>query len=181
MRLSLAVRAFYAVLVNSQAADRVERAMATPGGGPAQAEPVQPPPSATVPAKGPPVRSEAITLLAALQREARLLDIVQEPLGQYEDAQVGAAARDVLRDCAEVLERMFGIQPVVTQQEGSDIEVPAGFDHGRYRLTGNVAGEPPLHGQLVHHGWQVTRCELPQWSGSAESAQIVAPIEVEIP
>ena len=50
--------------------------------------------------------------MAALQREARFLDIVKEPLGQFDDAQVGAAARDVLRDCGDVIERMFAVQPV---------------------------------------------------------------------
>ena len=30
--------------------------------------------------------------------------------------------------------------PIVDQEEGSPLEVPAGFDAGRYRLTGNVVG-----------------------------------------
>src|SRR5687767_687166 len=38
----------------------------------------------------PPKRSEAITLLAALQREARLVDLVQQPLTQFTDEQIGA-------------------------------------------------------------------------------------------
>jgi hypothetical protein len=128
----------------------------------------------------PPARSEAITLLAALQREARFVDFIQEPLGAYSDAQIGAAARDVHRDCGAVLERMFALQPIVDREEGAEIEVPAGFDPGRYRLTGNVAGEPPFRGPLVHHGWEATRCELPAWSGSKTSARVVAPAEVEL-
>ena len=55
----------------------------------------------------PPARSEAITLLAALQREARFVDFIQESLAGYTDAQIGAAARDVHRDCGTVLKRMF--------------------------------------------------------------------------
>jgi hypothetical protein len=58
--------------------------------------------------------------------------------------------------------------------------VPAGYDAGRYRLSGSVAGEPPFAGHLVHHGWQASRCELPKWSGNSQSAMIVAPVEVEI-
>ena len=60
------------------------------------------------------------------------------------------------------------------------MEVPAGFDAGRWRLTGNVTGEPPFRGRLVHPGWEATTCELPTWSGSAAAARIVAPAEVEL-
>jgi hypothetical protein len=53
--------------------------------------------------------------LAALQREARLVDFVQEPIAAYSDAQIGAAVRDVHRGCAEVIERLFSLKPVVLQ------------------------------------------------------------------
>jgi hypothetical protein len=118
--------------------------------------------------------------LAALQREARFVDLVMEPLGGYSDAQVGAAARDVLRDCGQVLDRLFGIAPLVDQEEGTDVEVPAGYDAGRYRLTGNVGGQPPFRGRLAHHGWLATRCQLPTWSGSEGARMIIAPQEVEL-
>jgi hypothetical protein len=103
-----------------------------------------------------------------------------EPLGDYSDAQVGAATRDVLRDCSKTLERLFAIRPVIDAEEGATHETPATVDAGRYRLTGNVAGDPPYRGQLVHHGWQATRCELPQWSGTVDAATIVAPVELEL-
>jgi hypothetical protein len=128
----------------------------------------------------PPARSEAITLLAALQREARFVDFVLESLAGYSDAQIGAAARDVHRDCGAVLKRMFALRPVVTDEEGKEVEVPAGFDAGRWRLTGNVTGKPPFNGRLVHPGWEATICELPTWSGKADAAKIVAPAEVEL-
>ncbi len=113
-----------------------------------------------------PVRSEAITLLATLQREARFVDFIKEPLDGYSDAQIGAAVRDVHRDCGKVLDRLFAIRAMVDQEEGSPVEVPAGFDAGRYRLTGNVAGDPPFHGRLVHHGWEAAEVQLPAWSGT---------------
>lgn len=103
-----------------------------------------------------------------------------EPLGDYSDAQVGAATRDVLRDCGQTLERLFAISPVVDAEEGASHETPADVDAARYRLTGNIEGEPPYRGQLVHHGWQATRCELPKWSGKNDAALIVAPVEIEI-
>jgi hypothetical protein len=139
-------------------------------------KPIAPKPAAPAP----PARSEAITLLAALQREARFVDFILESLAGYSDAQIGAAARDVHRDCGAVLKRMFALRPVVTDEEGKEVEVPAGFDAGRWRLTGNVTGEPPFNGRLVHPGWEATICELPTWSGKADAAKIVAPAEVEL-
>ena len=134
------------------------------------------------PAKQPtkPVRSEAITLLATLQREARFVDFIKEPLDSYSDAQIGAAVRDVHRDCGKVLDRLFAIRSLVDQEEGSPIEVPTGFDAGRFRLTGNVTGDPPFRGRLAHHGWEATEVQLPGWSGTQLSARIVAPVEVEL-
>jgi hypothetical protein len=101
-------------------------------------------------------------------------------LGEYSDVQIGAAARDVLRNCAKVLDRMFGLKPALVQEEGSDVEVPRGYDPVQYRVVGNVAGEPPFRGKLTHHGWAATRCELPAWTGSAPAANMIAPIEVEL-
>ncbi len=147
---------------------------------PAETPQVEPPAPAKPPPPKPPARSEAITLLAALQREARFVDFVQESLAGYSDAQIGAAARDVHRDCAAVLKRMFALRPAVTDEEGKEVDVPTGFDAGRWRLTGKVTGQPPFHGRLVHPGWEATVCELPTWSGSAEAARIVVPAEVEL-
>src|SRR3954469_19670104 len=53
----------------------------------------------------PPARSEAVTLLAALQREARLVDLVKQPLSNFSDEQIGSAARTILGDCQKVLDR----------------------------------------------------------------------------
>jgi hypothetical protein len=147
---------------------------------PRMPEPPARPVAKKPPAAKPPARSDAITLLAALQREARFVDFIQEPLTGYTDAQIGAAARDVHRDCGAVLARMFALRPAVSDEEGKEVEVPAGFDSGRWRLTGNVTGEPPFRGRLVHPGWEATTCELPTWSGTAAAQRIVAPAEVEL-
>jgi hypothetical protein len=126
-----------------------------------------------------PVRNDAINLLATLQREARLVDIVNEPLADYTDAQVGAAARDVLRDCGVVFDRLFKLKPIIEQEEGANIEIPPGADSTRYRISGSARGTA-TSGSLVHHGWQATKCELPRWTGSKESALIVSPAELEV-
>jgi hypothetical protein len=126
------------------------------------------------------VRSDAITLLAALQREARLVDLIREPLEQYGDAQIGAAAREVLRDSKQVLDRIFGLAPLAEGEEGDEVETPARYDAACYRLTGKLAGDGPFRGTLVHAGWRATRCELPQFTGAAEAALVVAPMEVDV-
>ena len=125
-------------------------------------------------------RSEAVTLLAVLQREGRLVDFLQEGIDAYSDAQVGAAVRDVHRGCRSALERLFAPAPVLQQAEGSTVQVGKDFDPGRTRLVGQVAGEPPYQGTLVHGGWAATRCELPVWNGSEESIPVISPAEVEV-
>jgi hypothetical protein len=181
-RIWLAIRVFFLTLFRSEVAAQVARVFegsqtAVPTAAPPPKSPLSLPKQAAPKA---PARSEAMTLLAALQREARFVDFVQESLAGYTDAQIGAAARDVHRDCAAVLKRMFALRPAVTEEENAQVELPAGFDAGRWRLTGNVSGEPPFRGRLVHPGWEATACELPTWSGSASSARVIAPAEVEL-
>jgi len=138
--------------------------------------PTQPPKPA--PALKPPQRSEALTLLATLQREARLIDFLKESLTDYSDAQIGAAVRDIQRDAGKVLERLFKVRPISHQEEGTELQAPA--DAERYRLVGTVSGSAPYRGRLVHHGWEATLCEIPEWSGNSTAAKVIAPVEVEL-
>ncbi len=179
MRLLQAFSVFFKILGNPDFAEQVGKlaglnAPATAKeSAPVAAKPTPPTPK-------PPARNDAVTLLAALQREARFVDIVMEPLDGYSDAQVGAATRDVLKECAKVIERLFAIRPLSDAAEGANLETHAKVDAAKYKLTGKVEGNPPYRGALVHHGWQVTRCELPTWQGSADASNIVAPIELEL-
>ncbi|MCY2992666.1 MAG: DUF2760 domain-containing protein [Planctomycetota bacterium] len=182
MRFFFAIRVFFLTLFSSSAAAQIgtllqQRGLPAPE--PQEEQPVRPAPVVREkPQK--PIRSEALTLLATLQREARLIDLVQESLDNYTDEQVGAAARDVLRSSRAVLDRLFDLQPVVRETEGAPVELPTGFDTGRYRLTGNVSGPPPFRGSLMHHGWEAGKCEVPAWSGNADAARVVASAEVEL-
>lgn len=184
MRIWLAIQAFFKTLSDREFAAGVEQLRL--GGPSATAEPAATQPAATQsaatqpPAPKPPARSEAVTLLAALQREARLVDLVCESLDGYSDAQVGAAARDVLKDSRKVLERMFALESLAPVAEGESLEVPAGYDAAEFRLTGNVSAQPPVTGQLVHAGWKATKCEVPTWTGSEATARVVAPAEVQV-
>ena len=126
-------------------------------------------------------RSDAVTVLATLQREGRLVDFLMEPIESYSDAQIGAAVRDIHRLCAAALHRQLGIQPVLSGEEGSTVTVDAKSDPGRLRVTGETIGAGPFVGRLIHHGWQISKSELPQWTGSAATTGIIAPAEVEMP
>jgi hypothetical protein len=169
-----------------QAAAAVARALPV---GPARAANVAPaapftgsatlaPAATAVPASKPLSRSDALTLLAVLQREARLVDFLQEPIAPYTDAQVGAAVREVHAKASAVLERTLALQQVMGLPEGTVVQVPP--DAGRVKLAGNVTGQPPYRGRLTHPGWEATKLELPAWSGSTDSARIIAPAEVEL-
>lgn len=68
----------------------------------------------------------------------------------------------------------------MAQGEGSAVQVAAGFDAARMRLTGNLTGQPPFRGTLRHPGWEATKVQLPEWSGTSQAAPIVAPAEVEL-
>lgn len=168
MSIGLAFNVFFKVLGNRDFAGKLTEWMARP----AIPEP-KPAPKAAGPR-----RTEAIELLAALQREGRLVDFLQEKLDGYSDAQIGAAVRDIHRDCRSTLQRLFGIEPLLNQAEGSSVTLPASADPGQWKQTGRVgAGN---QGRLCHHGWKVTRHDLPAWTGSDASAWVVAPAEVEI-
>ena len=173
-RLSLAFGTFFGVLRSPELATAV--AALRRGDAPAA-------PTSAVPAPPPVLKDtapdSALQLLALLQREARLIDFAHESLGNYSDAQIGAAARLVHDGCAKVLREHFSIVPVRDEAEGTRITLPAGFDAAAVRLTGNVVGQPPFTGSLRHQGWRVTEVRLPKLA-EGHDARVVAPAEVEL-
>ena len=150
-----------------------ERADRTPQPAPAakKAKPTPPPPKR-------PEGEDALVLLATLQREARLIDFLKEDLSAYDDAQVGAAVRDVHRDAAATLERLFAPVPAVDAEEGSRVD-PASLPAARVKTTGKVGGGA---GTLVHPGWAATKVNLPARTGppDEDAVRVLAPAEVEV-
>ena len=160
-RIGLAFGAFFGVLGDAALA-------AAPG-----------PAAVVVPALKQADTAAALQLLGLLQREARLIDFVHEDLAGYGDAQVGAAARLVHEGCAKVLREHLRIEPVRSEAEGSRITLPAGFDAGAIKLTGNVVGQPPFSGSLSHRGWRAAEVRLPQLA-TGHDARVLAPAQVEL-
>ena len=126
-----------------------------------------------------PTDTAALQLLGLLQREARFVDLVQEDVAGYTDAEIGAAARVVHEGCRKVLREHFSIAPVRAEAEGSRVTLQAGFDAAAVRLTGNVVGQAPFTGTLGHRGWRVDDVRLPQLTDD-KAAAIVAQAEVEL-
>ena len=118
-------------------------------------------------------------LMSVLQTEGRLLDFLNEDLDQYEDGQIGAAARGVHDRCKQVLAKYVMLQPLSRQEEGDQVTVSGGFDPGAYRLSGNITGDPPFKGKLVHKGWRADRLNIPEFAFSGDP-QIIAPMEVTV-
>ena len=175
-RVGTAFRAFWRALRDSAFAEQARQLLEGKAALPSPAAPAAPAPVA--PPR--PARNEALNLLALLQREARLVDFLKENIAGYSNDQIGAAVRDVHRDASAVLERVFSLRPVMTEAECASVQVPAGADAGRVRLVGNVTGQPPYRGALRHAGWEATKVELPQWTGSDTSARVIAPAELEL-
>jgi len=130
---------------------------------------------------GPPKPSgEPLRLLALLQRDGRLLDFLLEDIQAYPDAQIGAAVRDIHRQCQAALKEHLVLEPVLAKAEGESVEVLAGFDPSAIRLTGNVTGQPPFKGTLQHQGWRVKEIKLaPPPEGQDDL--VLMPAEVELP
>jgi Domain of unknown function (DUF2760) len=121
----------------------------------------------------------ALQVLGLLQKEARFIDFIKEDITVYSDADIGAAARVVHEGCNKALNEHFSLAPIRTEQEGSNITVPVGFDAAAIRLTGNIVGAAPFTGSLVHKGWQVTEVRLPKLT-QGHNPNIVAAAEIEL-
>jgi hypothetical protein len=175
-RLALAFVAFFKVLFNARFAGGVQRL----GSG----EPAPAPPPAAPPAPEPVKLREvptdsALQLLGLLQREGRLIDFLQEDLGAYPDATIGATARVMHATVRKALFAHVQLEPIRSEVEGTRIEVPAGFSANEIRLIGNVVGEPPFSGALTHAGWRAIKIELPKLSQGYD-VRVIAPAEVEL-
>ncbi|MGR9088259.1 MAG: DUF2760 domain-containing protein [Gammaproteobacteria bacterium] len=121
----------------------------------------------------------ALQLLGLLQSHARFIDFIKEDIAAYSDADIGVAARVVHEGCTKAINEHFTLAPVRSEQEGSKITLPKGFDAASVRMTGNIVGEAPFTGTLIHKGWQVTSVHLPKLT-QGYNANIIAAAEVEL-
>jgi Domain of unknown function (DUF2760) len=123
--------------------------------------------------------AEPLWLLALLQREGRLLDFLLEDVASYTNEQIGTAVRDIHRQCKKAIADHLVLEPVMSGTENTPVVVAAGFDPSAIRLTGNVAGQPPFRGNLLHHGWRVREIKLSR-PPEGQDQFVVQPAEVEV-
>lgn len=140
-------------------------------------EPPAPSPKKVEPAA--PSVDAALQLLALFQREGRFIDFLEEDVTGFGDAEVGAAARVVHQGCRKALRDHAEILPVRNEDEGAKVTVPKGTRPSEVRLLGNVVGDPPFTGRLVHRGWRVRGLHLPT-AVEGHDVTIVAAAEVEL-
>jgi hypothetical protein len=123
--------------------------------------------------------TSALQLLGLLQRDGRLIDFLEDDVAHYTDAEIGAAVRVVHEGCRKVLAERFRIEPVLPQAEGSGVTLEPGFDAAAIQPTGELVGEPPFKGTLVHRGWRAAAVRLPKVA-AGHDCRVLAPAEVEL-
>lgn len=187
-RLVTAVLAFWSALLDPSFRLAAPGTASGPVRAPDQGQAAPPPRPAPLPSRQPAAPAatldkappdSALLLLGLFQKEGRLVDFLQEDVSQYADEDVGAAARVVHTGCRTVLTEYLTIVPVREESEGSYVTLEPGFDAAAVRPTGNVVGEPPFTGNLVHRGWRATQVRLPQVA-SGRDLRILAAAEVEL-
>jgi hypothetical protein len=181
-RVAIAFRCFFSILLHGDLPSDIAQKQVQPAG------PPSPMPTAAQASASRPKETErpaseafdrAVQMLALLQRDGRLIDILAENISPYPDAQLGAAVRTIHEACHKVLEHYVKLEPILNSEEDQPVTVQGGFDPAAIKLLGNVSGEPPIRGVLRHKGWQVKEVNLPplpQGSGR----MVIAPAEVEL-
>src|ERR1044071_4006985 len=178
-RLSYATRCFFSVLSRGEVPEDIAPEVV-------KGAPAPEPEAKTLPAERveeKPVEESpdrAVQLLALLQREGRLVDFFSEDIAPYQDAQIGAAVRELHAGCRKALAQYVTLEPVIDGEEDRPVTVEEGFDPAAVKLVGNVTGRPPLRGLLRHRGWRVAHVNLPTLPPEGAARKVVAPAEVEI-
>ena len=149
-------------------------------------EPELPPAPKAAPREAPreapppaPTTEPALSLLALLQREGRLVDFLEQEITSFSDADIGAVARVVHEGCRKALRSHAKITPVRTEEEGTSVTLPAGYSPAEVKLSGNLQGSAPYKGVLRHRGWRATDLSLPT-PVKGHDPHVIAPAEVEL-
>ena len=121
---------------------------------------------------------EPLQLLAILQKEARLLDTLFEKLDTVDAIVVKNAILRVQKDCQAVLGKYLTIEGILPETD-EKVTVDTGFDPSAISVIGNVTGQPPFTGTLIHPGYRVKEIKLPT-RPEGQDPMILMPAEVEM-
>jgi hypothetical protein len=172
MKIGLAFRCFFNLLFGGALSSAVLAELGLVKRAAAPKAQAAAPATARTPADG------ALQILGILQRDSRLVDFLMEDIDIHADEQVGAAVREVHKQCRESLARYVRLEPVIDGVEGTFAKAPSA-DPQVVKFIGNVPAKPPAGGTLRHKGWRAAKVDLPAL-GTGQDAAIVAPAEIEI-
>ncbi len=191
----LAIRAFFAALFGGRLPEEILPEALLARNAPEQLDSGSPDPRPAAPpeksgrsadkdaappeAQGPAPEDAAIRTLSILQTEGRLIDFLWEEIESFDDADIGAAVREIHRNCRKAIADHFDLEHVDASEEEALVTVPEGYDPGVTRLVGQVVGKGPYSGTLKHQGWRVKAVRLPKIP-PGKGAKVIAPAEVEV-
>lgn len=120
----------------------------------------------------------AYQILYLFQKEGRLIDLLCEDISQLDDETLGGAIRPIHEGCRKLLVDRLILERVLNEEEGSEVTVDE-IDPEAIKLSGKVPSKGPYKGELIHGGWRLKECNLPElvdgWKGN-----VIAPAEIEI-
>jgi hypothetical protein len=104
-------------------------------------------------------REGALIVLGGLQRDGRFIDFLQQDVDAFSDAEIGTAARVVHAGCKKRIASMMTFSALREEEEGARVSVDPSIDAG-VKLVGNVRGNPPFSGVLLHRGWRASEVKV---------------------
>ncbi len=120
----------------------------------------------------------AYQILYLFQKEGRLIDLLSEDISGLDDETLGGAIRPIHEGCRRLLEDRLILERVLNEEEGSVVTLDE-VDPEAVKLSGRVPATGPYKGELIHRGWRLKECNLPElvdgWKGN-----VIAPAEIEI-
>lgn len=120
----------------------------------------------------------AYQILYLFQKEGRLIDLLCEDISGLDDETLGGAIRPIHEGCRKLLVDRLILERVLNEEEGSEVTVDE-IDPEAIKLSGRVPSKGPYTGELIHGGWRLKECNLPElvdgWKGN-----VIAPAEIEI-
>ena len=120
----------------------------------------------------------ACALLSLLQKEARLIDFIQEDLSDVDDQQMGSVSKLIHKDLNRVFSQYVKIEAVADVNEGESIHIAEGYSNREFKLIGNVDVKAPFDGVLRHKGWLVSKMNLPK-RAKKDQTRVIMAAEVE--
>lgn len=121
----------------------------------------------------------AYQILYLFQKEGRLIDLLMEDISELDDETLGGAIRPIHEGCRKILNERLLVEPIMIDDEGSEVALKNDYDSDAVKLTGNVPASGPFRGTLIHRGWRLKECRLPELAKGWKS-DVIAPAEVEI-